>query len=54
VFAAKLINPSVSFAAALQGHTDEKTNEEENRSASKRDFVHPNNRKQINQFQLPV
>jgi hypothetical protein len=30
VFAAKFINPSVSSAAALRGHTDQKTNVEEN------------------------
>jgi hypothetical protein len=28
VFTTKLINPSVSFAAALRGHTEQNTNEE--------------------------
>jgi hypothetical protein len=54
VFATKFINPSVSFAAALRGHTEQKTNEEENGRASKRDSIPPNNRKQNNQFRLSV
>jgi hypothetical protein len=53
VFATKYINPSVSFAAALRSHREQKTNEDENGSASKRDSVHPNS-KHVNQFQLPV
>jgi hypothetical protein len=35
VFAAKFINPGVSYAGALRGHTEQKTNEEENGSTSK-------------------
>jgi hypothetical protein len=46
VFAAKFINLSVSFAAVLQGHTSQKTNEEENGSASKRDSISPNTKQQ--------
>jgi hypothetical protein len=54
VFAAKFINPSVSFAATLRGHTDQKTNKEENRSASKRDFVHPNTKQQETGQSVPA
>jgi hypothetical protein len=42
VFTTIFTNQSVSFAAALRGHTEQKTNEEENGSSSKRDSVHPN------------
>jgi hypothetical protein len=55
VFKTKFINPSVPFAAALRGHTEQITNEEVNGIASKRDSVHQNtNSKQVNHFQLPV
>jgi hypothetical protein len=46
VFAAKVINPSASFAAKLRGHTDQKTNKEENGSASKWDSIPPNTKQQ--------
>jgi hypothetical protein len=39
---AEFIKPSVPFAAALQGQTDQKTNKEENGSVSKRDSVPTN------------
>jgi hypothetical protein len=39
VFTTKFINSSVSFAAALRGHTEQNTNKEVNGIASKRDSV---------------
>jgi hypothetical protein len=46
VFTAKIINPSVSFSAALRGHTEQNTNEEVKGIASKRDSAHPNTKQQ--------
>jgi hypothetical protein len=54
VFVTKFINPSVSFTAALRGHTEQKTNEEENGSASKRDSVHTNTKKQQTGQSVPA
>jgi hypothetical protein len=54
VFSAKFINPSVSFAAALRGHTEQKTNENENGSASKRDSAPPNTKQQQTGQSVPA
>jgi hypothetical protein len=54
VFATKFINQSVSFAAALRGHAEQKTNEEENGSASKRDSVQTNTKQQQTGQSVPA
>jgi hypothetical protein len=54
VFASKFIKPSVSFAAALLGHADQKTHDEENASASIRDTVHPNTKQQETGQSVPA
>jgi hypothetical protein len=54
VFATKFINPSVSFAAALRGHTEQKTNEEENGRTSKSGSVHPNTKQQQTGQSVPA
>jgi hypothetical protein len=46
VFTTKFINPSVSFAAALRGHKEQKTDEEETGSASKWGSVPPKTKQQ--------
>jgi hypothetical protein len=54
VLAAKFMNPSDSFAAKLQGHTDQKTNEEENGSANKWDSIPPNTKQQQTGQSVPA
>jgi hypothetical protein len=56
VFAARFINPSVSFTVALRGHTDQKTTRRLKEVQVKRIPYPqtPNNSKQVNEFRLPV
>jgi hypothetical protein len=54
VFTTKLIKPSVSFAAALRGHTEQNTNEEVKSVASKKVSVHPNTKQQQTGQSVPA